>query len=269
MENLIVDDAKIEYEVRGSGEPVLLIHVGLVADGMARPLFVQPELAARYQLIHYHRRGYMGSTPGTEAPSIAREAKDAAVLLGHLKVKSAHVVGHSISGLIALQLALDAPDLVHTLVLMEPILRMVPSGNEQMEHAIFPMMNAYRSGDKRAAIKIFGDAIFGPNWEPVIEQTVPGGVEQAVGDIDAFMRELPTIQAWQFGPEQAAAIRQPVLSVLGVRSTQVMREGRVLLHSWFPQTEDFDAQSTHLLQMQDPVGVAHALAEFFSRHPIM
>lgn len=267
MENLIVDDVTIEYEVRGSGEPVLLIQVGLIADGLAHPLFAQPELASRFRLIHYHRRGYMGSTPGSEVPSIARQAKDAAALLKHLEVDSAHVVGHSISGLIALQLAVDAPNRVHTLALLEPILRMVPGGDQSMQEVIPPMMAAYQSGNKRAAVEIFSDYVFRPNWESIVENTVPGGVEQAVKDVDAFVRELPTIPAWQFGPDQAAAIHQPVLSVVGIQSHQIMKEGRNLLHSWFPQTEDFDAQSTHLLQMQDPVGVARALADFFSRHP--
>lgn len=77
------------------------------------------------------------------------------------------------------------------------------------------------------------------------------------------------IGEYQFGPKEAAAIHQPVLSVLGLRSNQFMKEGRQLLHSWILQTEDLDANSTHLLQMQDSKGVAHGLAEFFARHPIM
>ena len=77
------------------------------------------------------------------------------------------------------------------------------------------------------------------------------------------------IGEYQFGPKEAAAIHQPVLSVLGINSRQIMKEGRQLLHSWFPQTEDLDANSTHLLQMQDPKGIARGLAEFLARHPIM
>src|SRR5512143_254916 len=102
MERVQVDGAMIEYEVRGSGEPVLLIHLSVLADGLARPLFAEPELTSRYQLIHYHRRGYMGSTRGTEPLTIARQASDAAALLRHLGVRSAHVVGHSFVGTIAL-----------------------------------------------------------------------------------------------------------------------------------------------------------------------
>lgn len=268
MERFQVDGAVIEYQVQGSGEPVLLIPLSVVADGLGIPLFAQPELASRYQLIHYHRRGYMGSTLGPEPLTMSRQAKDAAALLTHLGVKTAHVAGHSIGGLIALQLALDAPGLVHSLALLEPPLPMVPSGQADLGLVFLPMLNAYHSGDKRAAVESFSDAVFGPNWQSIVEKAIPGGVDQAVVDADTFIQELPGMREWRFGAEQAEAIHQPVLSVLGVNSRQFMKEGRQLLHSWFPQTEDLDVPTTHLLQMQDPEGVAHGLAEFFNCHPI-
>ena len=268
MQHLNVDTAIIEYQVQGKGEPVLLISPSLVGDGLGRPLLGQPELASRYQLIHYHRRGSLGSTLGTEPLTGARQAADAASLLKHLGVKAAHIAGHSFGGLIALQIALDAPELVHSLTLLEPPLRMVPSGKASFEQINLPMMNAYRAGDKRKAVDIFCAAVFGPNWQTIVEQAVPGGVEQAVRDVDTFMQEQAAFKEWQFGPKEAAVITQPVLSVLGIRSTQFMKEGRQLLHSWFPQTEDCDVPTTHLLQMQDPKAVAQGLAAFLSRHPM-
>ncbi len=268
MEQLHVDSAVIEYQVQGTGEPVLLIPGGLVADGLGLPLFAQPELASRFQLIHHHRRGYMGSTLGSEPLTVARQAIDAAALLKHLGVKTAHVVGHSIGGLIALQLALDAPERVHSLALLEPFLRMVPSAKASFEQNVLPMLNAYRSGNKRQAVEMFGGNVFGPGWQSIVERAIPGGVEQAMQDADTFILDLQAIQEWSFGPKEVAAISQPVLSVLGILGQQIMKEARQLLHFWFPQTEDLDVNTTHLLQMQDPVGVAHGLAEFFCRHPM-
>ncbi len=269
MEHLQVDSAVIEYQVQGKGEPVLLIPLSLVGDGLGRPLLGQPELVSRYQLIHYHRRGYMGSLRGTEPLTASRQAGDAAALLRHLGVKAAHTAGHSFGALIALQLAIDAPELVHSLALLEPPLRMVPSAKASFERNVLPMMNAYHAGDKRKAVEVFSDAIFGPNWQTIVEQAVPGGVEQAVRDVDTFIQEQAAFQEWQIGLGEAAAVTQPVLSVLGAaRSNPYMQEVRSLLHSWFPQTEDCDAPTTHLLQMQDPKAVARGLAGFFSRHPM-
>ncbi len=269
MEHFQINGAEIEYLVQGSGEPVLLIPVSVVADGLGVPLLAQPGLASRFRLIHYHRRGYMGSTLGSGPLTAAQQAADAAALLRHLGVRTAHVAGHSFGGLIALQLAADAPDLVHTLALLEPPLPMLPSGQAELGRTLLPMLNTYRAGDKRAALETFSNSVFGPDWQSIVERAVPGAVEQAVKDVDTFIQELPAIREWQFGPEQAAAIRQPVLSVLGVYGHPFMRDGRQLLHTWLPQTEDCDVPATHLLQMQDPKAVAGSLAEFFSRHPIV
>lgn len=266
MEHFQVDDAKIEYEVQGKGEPVLLIPLSLIIDGLAHPL--QPELKSRFQLIHYHRRGWMASSRGQAPLTIPRMAADAAALLRHLEIKRAHVVGHSIGGLVALQLGVDEPQLVHSLALLEPPLRFGSSGKESYERVIVPMLNAYRSGDKRTAVEIFSSAVFGANWQSFVERVVPGGTESAIMDMDTFIQEQPAIDAWQFGPSEAAAIKQPVLSVLGTYSTPLAKKSRELLHSWFPQIEDLDLNTTHLLQIQDPKGMALGLSEFFARHPI-
>ncbi len=269
MLDLKVDSAVIEYQVQGNGEPVLLIPLSLVADGLGCPLLAEPELASRYQLIHYHRRGYMGSTLGNEPLSADRQASDAFALLEHLGVKTAHIVGHSFGAIIALQLAVDAPALVYSLALLEPPLRMVPSAKASFERNIFPMLNAYRAGNKRKAVELFSDAVFGPNWQTIVEQAIPGGIERAVRDVDTFIQELAAFQEWQFSSKEAAAIRQPVLSILGIAyNNPYMQEVRSLLHSWFPQTEDLDVNATHLLQMQNPKDVAHGLVEFFARHPL-
>ncbi len=269
MEHLDVDGGSIEYQVYGKGEPILLIPPGVTIDGLAFPLLGQRDLRSRYQIIHYHRRGYMGSTPGPEPLTIIREAADAAALLKHLGVRTAHIAGHSIGGIIALQLALDAPDLVHSLALLEPpVLQLLPDGRSEMERRFMPVMNAFRSGNKRKAIGIFSDAVFGPGWQSIVEKAIPGGLEQAVRDADTFAEELPAIQAWEFGPREAVTIRRPMLLVMGDRSSPFMKEGRRLLHAWFPQAEDLSLPTTHLLQMEDPQGAAGGLAAFFSRHPM-
>ncbi len=268
MERLEVGGAVIEYEVHGDGEPVLLIPVSVVGDGLGRPLLGQPELASRFRLIHYHRRGYLGSTLGPDRLTIARQAGDAAALLAHLGVRRAHIAGHSMGGLIALQLALDAPQFPHSLALLEPSLPMVPSAKDNFGHLFPAVFEAYRSGNSRKAVEIFSERIFGPSWQSKIEQSVPGGVEQGVKDFGTFIQELGPMQEWQFGPSEAAAISQPTLSVKGLHSAQFQQEVRELLHAWLPQTEDCDIESTHLLQMENPAAVAHGLAGFFSRHPI-
>src|SRR5262245_32652967 len=103
----------LEYEVNGAGEAVLLIHGALIADALL-PLTREAALADAYRPIRYRRRGHGGSHPAG-AFSMQQQARDAQALLKHLGVARAHVVGHSLGGAIALQLALEAPSLVHSL----------------------------------------------------------------------------------------------------------------------------------------------------------
>ena len=94
MEQAKVNGVALEYEVQGSGAPVLLIGPGPIADGFV-PFFSEQPLAERYRLIRYRQRGQGGSTPCPSPVSFAEHAADAAALLGHLGIRRAHVAGHS------------------------------------------------------------------------------------------------------------------------------------------------------------------------------
>lgn len=111
MRSAVINGVSLEYETRGDGEAVALIHLAPYADSFAD----QPALSS-YRLIRYHRRGYAGSSRTAGPVSLADQAADLAGLLRYLDVRCAHVVGHSYGGLIALQLALDCPELVSSLV---------------------------------------------------------------------------------------------------------------------------------------------------------
>ena len=76
MERAVVNGVELEYEVRGSGEPVLLIGGSHVANAFA-PLLAEPALASQYQLIVYQRRGLAGSTHTPPPVSIADQSADA------------------------------------------------------------------------------------------------------------------------------------------------------------------------------------------------
>jgi pimeloyl-ACP methyl ester carboxylesterase len=88
-------------------------------------------------------------------------------------------------------------------------------------------------------------------------------------DADTFFGSyLPALSAWQFGAEQAAAISQPVLSVVGTETERLFAESHALLHAWFPQVEDCLIDGVaHLLHLQRPEPVARSVAAFVARHP--
>ena len=82
--------------------------------------------------------------------------------------------------------------------------------------------------------------------------------------------ELPALTEWVFGKEQAAAINQPVLSVLGAETQPLWVEVAEFLRSSIPRVEDCTIKGVgHLLHIQRPEPVAQAMAEFLGRSSIV
>jgi len=268
MERANVDGITLEYEVEGSGEPVVFIHGAHIADAFA-PLMAEPALRDHFNLIRYHRRGFAGSSRADAPLSISRQAADCLGLLRQLGVQRGHLVGHSYGGAIALQLALDAPEAVRSLSLLEPALLDVPSG-PQIGEMLGGIVEIYETGDKAGAVDAFLQAVCGKDYRSVVDDA---GFEQAVADADTFFGvELPAIEDWTFTREDAVRIKQPVLAVLGADSEaatglSAFGEGHQLLLEWFPQAKPFVLpRATHLLQVQNPGDMARGLAAFFAEN---
>jgi pimeloyl-ACP methyl ester carboxylesterase len=258
-----VDGTRLEYRVGGSGEPVVLIHNGVGVDWY-RDLAREPSLAG-YRVLVYHRAGYAGSGPATGAMDLGREAAQLRALLRHLGIARAHVVGHSSSGLIALRLALDAPEAVHSLVLLEPALLAVPSAP-----GVGEAVALYRSGEKERALDVFLRATSGSDYRQALERALPGAFAQAAAAADRFFgEELPALRAWRFGPEEAKRVSRPVLLARGERTDDINRRRHLLLREWLPAAEPFVLSGAgHLMHVENPRGMAEGLASFFARHPI-
>ena len=108
--------ARVSYTRTGTGAPVLLIQgVGAIGDAW-RP---QVEgLRDRFSLITFDNRGIGASTITDGSLSIEAMADDALAILDAEGIDRCHVVGHSMGGLIAMQLALTSPRRVRSLTLL-------------------------------------------------------------------------------------------------------------------------------------------------------
>ena len=108
-------DVDLHYELSGEGPPLLLIQgVGCIGETW-RPQV--RELRERYQVLTFDNRGIGASQPCRGAITIPAMAADALALMDAAGWESAHVAGHSMGGLIAQQLAADAPQRVRSLSL--------------------------------------------------------------------------------------------------------------------------------------------------------
>ena len=119
MPYLSVDDTHLYYDDRGDGSPLLFVH-GLGSS--SRDWFEQvPYFADRYRVLRVDLRGHgrSGRPPGPY--HIAQFARDVAVGLRRLDAAPAHVVGLSMGGMVALELAASAPALVNSLVIANSV----------------------------------------------------------------------------------------------------------------------------------------------------
>jgi pimeloyl-ACP methyl ester carboxylesterase len=201
--------------------------------------------------------------------TIAQHAAHCRLLMRYLGIDRGHIVGHSSSAGIALQLALDAPEAVRTLTLMESA-RPAPRTQRQMDfvRAFAELaLQRYEAGDKAGAIDTFSRGVFGQDYRAALDRGLPGAFTQPVADADAFFgQELRALQQWSFTHEDATRITQPVLAVLGDKSARIFRERRELLLSWLPNVESFNLpDATHLLHVQNALGMANGLAAFIAR----
>ncbi len=103
------------YEVVGQGDPLLLI-AGLGGDTTIWTLLVSM-LADKFKLIMLDNRA-AGRTPiGIEPLSTELMAQDCIALLDHLNIKTSHIIGNSMGGAIAQQIAIHHSDRVNKLIL--------------------------------------------------------------------------------------------------------------------------------------------------------
>jgi pimeloyl-ACP methyl ester carboxylesterase len=260
-----LEGIELEYRTVGAGQPVVLVHAGVFADWF-EPLVKEPSLARHYCLLTYHRVGYAGSSHVAGPVSIAQQAAHLRALMQRIGIQRAHLVGHSSGANIIMQFALDAPEMVQSLALLESALP-VPAGSPGRA-GIPEAIELYRAGDKAAAVDTFMRAVAGPGYRAVADRALPGAFDQAVADADTFFgQELPAIRQWVFGPAEGARIKQPVLLVMGGKSHEVSpvwQQRQDLLTAWLSNTEPFVLDgATHMLHLENARALAERLGAFF------
>jgi pimeloyl-ACP methyl ester carboxylesterase len=104
------------YEIHGSGEPLLVLHGGLMSLDMFRPIL--PTLGAGRQIIAVDAHGHGRTSLAGKHLDYAAQGDDMAVLLAQLGYTQVDVVGYSMGGGIAFRLAAQHPEVVRRLVMV-------------------------------------------------------------------------------------------------------------------------------------------------------
>ena len=146
----------LAHDVVGTGAPVVLLHAGVADRRMWQPQV--PALSHRFRVITPDLRGF-GDSPLPPEPYA--DADDLADLLDHLGVADAAVVGCSMGGRVALELATRHPDRVNSLVLLCPAYRGVPpsAASDAFDAEEERLLDA---GDVAGAVRLNVDTWLGP-----------------------------------------------------------------------------------------------------------
>ncbi len=177
--------AELHYEVAGAGPPVVLIHEGIADSRMWEPQWASfPPL---HRTVRYDMRGF-GETP--ISPGSFSHARDLVGLLERLELGPAALVGVSLGGRVALEVAVARPDLVSALVL-------VGSGlpghdwTEETQAGWAEEEAALERGDLDAAVEVnLRMWVDGPGRSPT---DVDASVRDRVAEMQrrAFVLQLP------------------------------------------------------------------------------
>jgi 3-oxoadipate enol-lactonase len=256
----------LAYQISGQGHPLLLIAgVGYGAWFWHK---VVPGLAEHYRVITFDNRGAGESDKPAGPYTVPMMAADTTGLLDALGVRSAYVMGHSLGGFIAQELAITRPDLVSKLILASTHhggMKVIPITPEAMN------VLTDRSGDPVELVRR-GIAI----------ATVPGFAERQMAVVQELINyrltnPVPpaqyTAQVMTGGgmaalsenkvAERMAALTMPVLILFGEFDRVVPPGNAQLMADKLSNAKIKILPNTgHIFPIEDPAATVRAITEF-------
>lgn len=265
MPALPVDGVELAYEERGSGGPLLLVHGtgGSVWDPLPEML-----ASAGHRVITYDRRGFGGSTHAA-IKDPPRHTADAAALLQGLNAAPAVVVGHSMGGVIALDLAARHPDLVRALVLIEPPLHFKKHPSARMLRGLLTAQVVRRvRGEQEAAERFFRFATGTTDGRNGYDQTPPEERAKLLANASAVVRELDSGTGEHVTDADLARIGCPVVCLLGSITLPDYGRAAERIVKARPATRIVTVEGAgHVLPVSHPQAVVGAVREVSASDP--
>ena len=262
MPKLHVNNTGIYYEVAGQGEPLLFIH-GLASSSRSWKKQV-PVFSQHYRVITFDIRGHGRSDKPLEPYSIELFAIDATELMKALGISSAHVVGFSMGGMVAFQLAVAAPQIVRSLVAVnccpEGSMRTFNDGVECFKHIFFLQLNGMRRRG-RNGVKELQSTSDGENRHQSVIQRM------AVSNKLAYANAFGALLTWSI-VDRLDDINCPTLMIAGDEDfvPVSIKEGYV---SKMPSAELMViSNSRHATPREQTEKFNAMLLEFLSKHSV-
>jgi pimeloyl-ACP methyl ester carboxylesterase len=208
-----VNGVHMYYEVYGEGSPLVLLHGGMMTIDLNFATLI-PALATRHTVIGVEMQGHGRTADTGREITPAALASDVVGLLDHLGIERAHVLGHSMGGAVALELAVSHPYRVRSVVPISISVR--PDGiHEELadpsKHATSTRMPTPQDfADMSEAYKRLS-----PH---------PDHFDEFLATLSAANTDL---EGWS--DEQLAGITSPTLLMLGDHDFTTVEHGAVML----------------------------------------
>jgi pimeloyl-ACP methyl ester carboxylesterase len=214
VRSVTVPGARLHYEVRGSGGPLLLVIGSPMASADFAPL--ADSLAGDHTVVTYDPRGHANSTigdPGEDSTAESR-ADDIAAILDDLGAESADVFGSSGGAVTGLALVARHPGRVRILVAHEPpLLELLPDAAQQRADTEDIIETFHEAGMQAAWYKFMVNAGFdmsAPEGDGAPVQAPPEPTEQDLREAARFFdhelrpttRYVPDIDALKTSPSR-------------------------------------------------------------------
>jgi 3-oxoadipate enol-lactonase len=259
-----VEGGRLYYEVDGDGHPVLLIHGGL---GSLRMWDEQiSAFAERYRVVRYDTRGWgQSETEDVEYTDVA----DAIAVLDHLGADTAHVVGQSRGGGIALDLALEHPDRTDSLVSVAGGVHGYEAERDEATRAAFDQMEPLWEAKDWTALAELETRVWVDGWgQPAtrVEPSHPRRVQDRI--LEGYAAELPWGKPQPIQPpaaERLEDVHVPTLVLIGaVDEAGGVAAGRHLAAS-VPGAHAVELPDVaHMIQLEQPERFNELVLEFLA-----
>ncbi len=250
----------LAYSEAGNGPPLILLH-GL-GSSQNDWLMQQVALVPRCRTIAADLRGH-GKSPKPPGPyHMPLLAGDVARLLTRCGAHPAHVVGLSLGGAVAQQLALDFPHLVRSLILVNTAARFISHDWRQRLMGLRRMTGVYL-GDMDSIAQAVAERLF-PRpeqaaWRRETAQRI------AANDLKAYRAALWTIARFDLRP-RLGEIRCPTLVVAGEEDSTVPLASKRLLAERIPGSRlEIIPRSGHATPIDQPEAFNRAMLQFLDR----
>ncbi|MCI0691797.1 alpha/beta hydrolase [candidate division KSB1 bacterium] len=262
-----VNGLNMYYKLAGEGEPVVFI-AGLASDHLEwLPAHVPTFTAAGYRCVLFDNRdaGQTDESP-IAAYTIKQLADDAAGLLKQLGIKQAHIVGESMGGMIAQELAIKYPELVRSPTLVCSWARSEPFHKALSES----WKNLRRKFSLEESFQTFGLWFFSSRFyeNPEAEQTFLAEVRANPypQSVAAFERQWDAILT-QNTLDRLSRITAPSHVIAGDRDMLVpLRLSRIMAEKIPGAKLTVLPESSHVLAFENPAAFNQVALDFLKEH---